>query len=54
MQDTDMKPLDLSAGGRRAVELTASTLVACLRDDGQSLAIAREAMINAFDEEAAR
>ncbi len=44
---------DLNNKHREYIERTASEVVEQLANDGQSLAIAREAMINAFDEAAA-
>ena len=44
---------DLSNEARGDVENVARCWVATLREEGESLAIAREAMINAFDEAAA-
>jgi hypothetical protein len=44
--------MDLSEEHRAHIEFHVGVMVEALTDDGQSLAIAREAMINAFDEAA--
>lgn len=45
---------DLTDDMRAAIEESITEIVECVHSAGQSLAISREAMINAFDREAAK